>query len=294
MRDITWSEVFQLLRDLHHDISLPQCRPIYGIPRGGSIVAGLLESKYPRHFKCVDQFKHDIPHLILIDDIFDSGATAQSWTTETKLLFYTLIDKTIEPWKGEWVRFPWEMRDGEIDVEDNIRRILEVIGEDPTREGLRDTPKRFMKAFVEMTNGRVQDPKKILKRTFGEDADEMVVLHGIRFSSVCEHHLLPFTGTASVAYIPAPGEGVVGISKLARLVECFAKRLQIQERLVTDVAKTIEEVLSPLGVGVVIKAHHSCMWCRGVLQPDTEIVTSCMLGMFRVPEVRQEFLELIK
>ncbi len=173
-------------------------------------------------------------------------------------------------------------------VEDAVVTLLRWIGEDPDRDGLRDTPARVAKAWREMTSGYDDDPAAILARTFDESSDEMIVLRGIAFHSTCEHHLLPFHGTATVGYLPGK---VVGISKLARLVECFARRLQIQERMTRQIAEAIEEHLDARGAGVIVRAHHLCMGCRGVRQQETEMVTSAMLGTLRSdPKSRAEFL----
>ena len=168
--------------------------------------------------------------------------------------------------------------------------LLRFIGEDPQRDGLADTPARVGKAWREMTAGYDEDPAEILSRTFDETSDEMIVLRGISFYSTCEHHLLPFYGEASVGYLPGK---VVGISKLARLVNCFARRLQIQERMTHQIAESIERHLGAKGVGVVLRAHHLCMGCRGVKQEETEMVTSAMLGKLRSEATtRAEFLRL--
>src|SRR4051812_14024479 len=173
-----------------------------------------------------------------------------------------------------------------------VTTILRFIGEDPSRDGLLDTPARVLKAWREMTSGYADDPAEILSRTFEESSDEMVVLRGISFYSTCEHHMLPFYGTASVGYLPGR---VVGISKLARLVSCFARRLQIQERMTRQIAEAVEEHLDARGVGVVIRAHHLCMGCRGVRQEETEMVTSSMLGTLRSDATsRAEFFRLCK
>lgn len=173
---------------------------------------------------------------------------------------------------------------------DAVTTILRFIGEDPSRDGLVDTPARVLKAWREMTSGYDDDPAEILSRTFDETSDEMVVLRGIGFHSTCEHHLLPFYGQVSVGYLPGK---VVGISKLARLVDCFGRRLQIQERLTRQIAESIEEHLQARGVGVIVRAHHLCMGCRGVRQQTTEMVTSSMLGTLRSdPMARAEFLRL--
>jgi GTP cyclohydrolase I len=180
-------------------------------------------------------------------------------------------------------------------AENAVRELLRSIGEDPNREGLLDTPKRYAKALMEMTVGYEMDPGKILERVFSEDCDQVVVLKGIQFTSMCEHHLLPFVGVADVAYLPGDQRGVVGLSKLARLVECFARRLQIQERMTRQIADALVEHLEPRGVAVILKAKHSCMSCRGVLQHDSEMITSSMLGMFRDnAEARAELLLLLK
>ena len=176
-------------------------------------------------------------------------------------------------------------------AEQAVTTILRFIGEDPSRDGLEDTPARVVRAWREMTAGYGENPAEILSRTFDEQSDELVILSGISFHSTCEHHLLPFYGTASVGYLPGK---VVGISKLARLVQCFARRLQIQERMTRQIATAVSEHLEARGVGVVIKAQHLCMVCRGARQPATEMVTSSMLGTLRNDAVsRSEFLRLI-
>lgn len=175
-------------------------------------------------------------------------------------------------------------------AEEAVRDLLLFIGEDPGRDGLTDTPARVARAWREMTEGYRQDPKEILSRTFEESSDELITLRGISFHSTCEHHLLPFYGSASISYLPGK---VVGVSKLARLVHCFAKRLQIQERLTRQIAQSVEEHLQARGVGVIISAHHLCMGCRGVVQPGTELVTSAILGVLQHdPDMRSEFLTL--
>lgn len=174
--------------------------------------------------------------------------------------------------------------------EEAVGRLLRLIGEDPYRDGLRDTPRRVVKALREMTAGYEEAPADILSTTFAEHSDELIILRGIDFHSICEHHLLPFHGVAHVGYLPGK---VVGISKLARLVHCFARRLQIQERMTQQIAHAVETSLDARGVGVIVTAHHLCMGCRGVRLPATELVTSAMLGTLRnTPETRSEFLRL--
>jgi GTP cyclohydrolase IA len=179
------------------------------------------------------------------------------------------------------------------EVEAAVRTILRWTGENPERDGLIETPARVTRALEESFVGYAQDPAAILQKSFDEieGYDEMIALRGVRFDSHCEHHMAPIIGRAWVAYVP--NGRVVGISKLARVVEIYSKRLQIQERLTAQVANTIEEVLKPRGVGVVIKASHHCMTARGVHKPDSDLVTTRMLGCFRDnPELRQEFLSM--
>lgn len=180
------------------------------------------------------------------------------------------------------------------EAEEAVRTLLRWAGDDPARDGLIETPKRVAKAFKEYFRGYDEDPEAILQKTFEETEgyDEMVVLRGIRFESHCEHHLAPIVGRAWVGYIP--NGRVVGISKLARVVNAFAKRLQIQEKMTSQIANIIDEVLKPQGVAVVIKAEHHCMTTRGVLKPGTDMVTSRMLGVFRDNALtRQEFLSMV-
>jgi len=180
------------------------------------------------------------------------------------------------------------------DAEKAVKTLIEWAGEDPDRDGLLETPARVVRAYEEYFKGYTQDPEDILQKTFKEieGYDEMIVLRGIRFESHCEHHMAPIVGRAWVAYLPKGR--VVGISKLARLVNAYAKRMQIQEKMTAQIANAIDDVLAPHGVGVVIKAEHHCMTTRGVNKPGTDLVTSRMLGVFRDnPITRQEFLTMI-
>ena len=179
-------------------------------------------------------------------------------------------------------------------IEPHVRAILEKVGEDPSREGLVKTPARVARAFEVLTSGYGQDPKAIINGAlFVEDYSEMILCRDIDFFSLCEHHLLPFFGKAQVAYIPK--RHILGLSKLARLVEVFARRLQVQERMTTQIATTLMEELDALGVGVVLKAEHLCMRMRGVEKQNSVVVTSAMLGSFRTHQAtRQEFMTLLQ
>lgn len=178
-------------------------------------------------------------------------------------------------------------------IADLVRRMLVQLGENPDREGLRRTPERFEKALKYLTSGYRQDPEKILNNAmFSVGYDEMVVVKDIEVYSLCEHHLLPFFGRCHVAYLP--NKKVVGLSKIARLVNMYARRLQIQERLTNQIALTIQEQLKPQGVGVIIEARHLCMVMRGVEKQNSAAVTSAMLGAFRdSKQTRDEFLALV-
>jgi GTP cyclohydrolase I len=178
---------------------------------------------------------------------------------------------------------------------DAVRTLIRWAGDDPDREGLLDTPRRVVKAYRELFAGYESDPREYLERTFEEVGgyDELVILRDIRVVSFCEHHMLPFLGKAHVGYLPS--DRVVGISKLARVVHGFARRLQIQEKLTAEVAEAIQDILKPKGVGVVIVSEHSCMTMRGVNTPGSKLTTSSLLGEVRDdPRTRQEFFDLVR
>ncbi|MDQ7250581.1 GTP cyclohydrolase I FolE [Dongia sedimenti] len=189
---------------------------------------------------------------------------------------------------------PRATRPTQTDAEDAVRTLIRWAGDDPAREGLRETPARVARAYKEFFRGYGVDPVQVLKRTFEETDgyDEMIVLKDMRFESHCEHHMAAIIGRAHIAYLPS--KRVVGISKLARLLDVYAKRLQIQEKLTAQIANTLNDVLQPRGVAVVIDASHQCMTTRGVHKPGTSMVTSRMLGAFRTDaSTRREFLAFI-
>jgi GTP cyclohydrolase I len=186
-------------------------------------------------------------------------------------------------------------RPTQAEAEAAVRTLIEWAGDDPDREGLLDTPKRVAKAYRELFSGYETDPRAYLERTFDEVGgyDELVVLKDIRVVSFCEHHMLPFLGKAHVGYLPS--NRVVGISKLARVVHGFARRLQIQEKLTAEIGEAIHDILKPKGVGVVIVSEHSCMTMRGVNTPGSRLTTSHLMGEVRDdPRTRQEFFELVR
>jgi GTP cyclohydrolase I len=179
-------------------------------------------------------------------------------------------------------------------VEKAVAELLDALGEDPGREGLRDTPRRVAAMFAELCAGLEEEPARHLTVTFEADHDEIVMVRDIPFASLCEHHLVPFIGRAHVAYIPNDDGRITGLSKLARVVEGYARRLQVQERLTTQIADAIEEVLEPRGVLVVIEAEHLCMSMRGVKKPGTRAVTSAVRGLFRTSQAtRAEAMQFL-
>jgi GTP cyclohydrolase I len=273
---VTWEEVYKRIEDLKKYIT----GNVYGIPRGGQIIAGLIG-------KAVDRWEEA---NVLVDDIFDSGKTTEEWISKTGLDMFHLFDKRKEL-KGKWIEFPWE--NTEQDIEDTVIRQLEYVGEDVSREGLIDTPKRVIKSWNKLYGGYKESPKDILSRTFTEKHNQMVILKHIEFYSTCEHHMLSFMGDISLGYIP--NGKVVGVSKLARLVECFARRLQIQERMTDQIVEAIDKYLKPQGVICVCNAQHLCMTSRGIEKQHSIMTTSALRGVF-VDNInaRQEFLRLIE
>ena len=180
------------------------------------------------------------------------------------------------------------------EMEQAVKTLLQSLGEDPEREGLLDTPARVAKSLKFLTKGYDEDPAEVINQAvFHEKVDEMVLVKNIEVYSLCEHHMLPFIGKAHVAYLP--NEKIIGLSKIARLVEVFARRLQVQERLTSQIAETLQEQLQPKGVAVLMEASHLCMQMRGVEKQNSSMVTSSMLGQFRKdPSTRNEFMNAIK
>ena len=274
-------------------------RKYFGVPRGGIPIAYLLAGMTDG--KLVDTAEEAD---IIVDDIIDSGATRLRYPGKK---FIALVSREIVPSAvvaagqtvagahlNDWVVFPWE-QSPEQSIEDACTRLLQFIGEDPTREGLQETPTRMARAWQQWTEGYRQDPAAVFK-TFadgGEDYNEMIVIDPIPFYSHCEHHMAAIFGDVHIGYIP--NGRIAGLSKFARLVDVFARRLQVQERLTVQIANTIQEELKPLGCAVYIKARHFCMESRGVSKSGIYTKTSAMRGIFLTkPEVRAEFMGLIK
>lgn len=275
---ITWQDIYDQASLIQRNLPVLFSKPLntYGVPRGGMYVASLFGT-------VVDDINRAD---IIIDDMEDSGATRAKYE---KMFhdkpFLSLFSKQ-DP--SHWFEFPWDIN-SDTEVGENVKRVLQYLGEDPKREGLKETPSRYIKFLKEF-----YDCSDFKLTTFtNEGIDEMILVKDIPFYSLCEHHMAPFFGTASIAYIP--NETIVGISKLPRTLEKFARRLQNQERITHDVADFLMEELRPEGVAVVLKARHLCMEMRGVKKSGAQTVTSHMAGCFKTDlNCRQEFLKLIE
>ncbi len=295
---ITWAAFQEDCRTLARSFNrsaIDNWHGVYGIPTGGCFVA--IELSKVLGIPLLDKPDHN---TLIVDDLVDSGATMERYREaycratlyrkpHTPRLEGMSLVHSIREIDG-WIKFPWEAEHG---PEDAVVRLLEWIGENPKRDGLLDTPKRVLKAMREMTEGLREEPELILERRFDLDHDEMVILKDIAFTSICEHHLLPFSGTAAVAYVPNGGK-VVGLSKLARLVLCYAKRPQVQERMAGQIADDLVKYLEPVGAACVLKAEHSCMACRGVKLSGASFVTSALRGVLKTDvAARAELMALI-
>jgi len=280
-----FEQLKQLSRELAGRWDTQPISGVWGVPRGGTYVAIMVAQILG--VPLLDEYNGG---CLVVDDLVDSGRTASEYHQFDALFRKSHSPSHLAPHAkviDNWIVFPWEAN--ESGPEEAVVRILEYIGEDPKREGLIETPKRVIKAFKELTDGYEKIDTEILTTTFDEACDEMVVVSGIEFSSMCEHHMLPFTGHATVGYIP--NGSIVGLSKLARLVEMYARRLQVQERMTEQIAHSIQDILKPLGCGVVITSHHSCMGMRGIRKANAKMTTSSLLGAMRdEPETRAEFL----
>lgn len=284
-RYITWDEVFQRIKSFESRIGTNQL--VYGIPKGGMIAAGFLKNNSPTTEASYAS--------VFLDDLIDSGATKEKYAKmHPGKPFIGLFDKE-EEGITDWLIFPWEKDHpmGEESIEQNIVRILQYLGEDVKREGLLDTPKRVVKSWEEIYGGYRVKPASLMTVFENDGFDEVVLLKNIEFHSTCEHHMLPFSGKAHVAYIP--DKHIIGVSKLARLVDAYARRLQIQERIGKQVVDALMDYLNPLGAACIIEAQHSCMKCRGANKQESVMVTSSLAGVFREnTAAREELMQLLK
>lgn len=279
---ITWEQVLERLAS--YDDS---DRIIYGVPKGGMIATGFLRKAITTY----DPKEADI----ILDDLIDSGATREKYKQMyPHIPFVGLFDKQKEN-ITDWLIFPWESDHpmGEDTVQQNIVRILQYIGEDPSREGLLDTPNRVVRSWDELYSGYKIKPESLMTVFENKGCDEIVLLKNIEFHSSCEHHMLPFSGKAHVAYIP--DKWIIGVSKLARILDIYARRLQIQETIGEQVTSALMNHLKPKGAACVIEAQHLCMKCRGVNKQESIMVTSSMKGAFMdKPAAREELMQLIR
>lgn len=270
---------------------------VYGIPNGGILPAYIISEKLK--IPLIEKLQGG--RILIVDDLIDSGRTLENVNKGMNRDVAVLYVKKNAPHTAnyflkeignEWLNLPHE--NDKYAVENNIVRLLQYIGEDPNREGLRDTPKRVIKSYKELYGGYGKKVDDILTVFEGESYDQMVLLKDIDFHSSCEHHMLTFSGKAHVAYIP--NKKIVGISKLARIVDIFSRRLQNQERLTMQIGESIRIALSPQGVAVVLEGEHLCMKCRGVQKQNSVMKTAFMSGAFRDSTniARSEFYELIK
>lgn len=276
---LTWKDVY---RRIATKLPVAKC---YGVPRGGAIVAGILGN-------AVDRIE-DASYVV--DDIIDSGKTQERMLAmlPKEVQFIALFNKQEEKeLQGKWVVFPWE-GDPEDDIQDTIVRQLEFIGENPAREGLKETPNRIAKSWCKLYGGYSQNIQDVCTTFDKENYTGMILAKDIEMYSTCEHHMLPFIGKCHIAYVPY--KKVIGISKLARIMEIFSRRLQIQERLTDQIADAVMELLHPRGVAVKIEAEHLCMRARGVEKQNSIMHTTSLRGVFLDKiETRNEFLGAIK
>lgn len=291
---LTWEDIRQAANRICDSW---EPRPVYGVPRGGAAPAALVAGTWGTPLLDAPE-----PGCLVVDDLIDSGATWQRFLEyDFDALFRkahspTLTNQAEPMTRDGWLVFPWE--GDETSPEDAVRRLLQYVGEDPERDGLADTPRRVTKAWREMTTGYNQDPASILSVQFAQDADHyggIIALRRVPFSSLCEHHVLPFTGYADVAYIPGESGRIVGLSKLARLVDIYARRLQVQERLTVQIVEALQAHLEPAAAACVIRADHTCMSLRGVTKTAGGMVTSEMRGLFMDdPRARAELMALLE
>jgi len=265
----------------------------FAIPRGGVPALERLMRNVPGLVRVKDPKDADV----FIDDIIDSGATREKWTGGYPLRpFLALVDKTdpASQFQNSWIVFPWEGTP-EAGIADNITRVLQYIGEDVGREGLSETPARVAKALSQWFSGYGTKPEDVLKvfEDGAENYDQMVVVKDIPIYSKCEHHMADIFGTVTIAYIP-DGK-IVGLSKLSRLADMYARRLQVQERLTNQIASALYKHLEPKGVGVILKARHMCMESRGICQQGHYTMTTALKGAFlEEAATRAEFMALAR
>ncbi len=289
---ISWDTIFDKLQAIDYS-----GKKVYGIPKGGMIAAG-----FCRHATIVHKPEQAD---VIIDDIMESGSTMKKYQDKySDREFYSLFQKSTYG-HDSWLVFPWEAdhpAEGDASISDSVLRVIQYLGEDTSREGLIDTPNRVVKSWETIFGGYKEDPKDVLTTFKANGYDELVLLKDIEFHSTCEHHMLPIYGKAHVAYIPAEqvlmgeksDDRIIGISKLARLVDIYARRLQIQERIGEQVTSALMKYLKPKGAACIIEAKHMCMTMRGVQKQNSVMVTSSLVGNLKNNSAKQELMQLIK
>lgn len=316
MYKVNINEFTDGINNLLKQIKGKRYKAVAGIPRGGCIVAYAMSINSDLELVDINDINsfQKTEEILIVDDIADSGKTRAQYKNFDFASLCASKEFIMHPWKwfnekntlmnnyhaipvNEWVHFFWE-GDEKKDIESTVVRQLEFIGENPNRSGIIETPKRVVKSWDEIYSGYKQDPKDLVK-TFGIENDgtfrydEIVLLKDIQLYSMCEHHMLPFVGKAHIAYIPS--DKVIGISKLARILDCFGRRLQIQERIGDQVTDFLMKELKPIGAACIIEAQHFCMRMRGCNKQESTMVTSSLKGAFKdKPEARFELMELIR
>jgi len=277
------AHAYAMSQDIHRSGIVRPAQPLLVCPvPSGGIPAALALSQHMDIVLTDDHTHADI----VVDDLIDTGNTMARYNGTP---FFALIDKRTWQHGNDWVVWPWEQT-AEKGIADHITRLLQFIGEDPLRGGLIETPERVAKAWTEWSSGYKMDPASILKMFEDGATDEMVVERNIPFFSHCEHHMAPFFGKITIGYVP--NGKVVGLSKMNRLVECFSRRLQVQERLTQQIADAMFEHLGAHGVGVRVTAQHMCVMSRGIKHAGCDTVTSAVRGCFTERDTRAEFMAL--
>ena len=293
--NLSWADVYHKAEKIANAIASYREKvktiELYGVPRGGIFAAQAVSTMLFRR-GVSNRLVGSMPADFIIDDIYDTGKTADAYEEKWEAIpFLTLVNKD-EPPKSVWYSFPWERMTNDNAPVENIRRLLEYIGEDPTREGLKDTPDRVIKSFETLYKGYSDKPENHMKIFKDGSCNEMVLLKNIEFYSTCEHHMLPFFGKAHIAYIP--DKELIGVSKLARILEVFTRRLQIQERICQQVTDALQQHLAPMGVACILEAQHFCMTARGIQKQNSIMTTSSLLGEFKTnATARMELLNRI-
>ena len=295
MKIINESALDKLTKKLCSRIDRGKYKDLYPIPRGGYPIA--IRMSKILSIPIILNKKQITSKTLIVDDLIDSGKTLSEFSSNDKAVVFVKNGKqdsvnffAQELKSSEWVKFPDEPSD---EVLIHLERILQYIGEDTSREGLIETPMRMKKAYDEIFSGYKTNPKDLIKTFTQGTCQEMVILKNCEFYSTCEHHFFPFYGHISIGYIP--DKKVIGVSKLARLVDCFSRRMQIQERMTSQIADFLEKELGARGVYVVCEGVHFCMTSRGIKKQDASMITSAIRGVFETnAQSRNEFLNLIK